>query len=78
MFPPILIFYNYKDLVRKSVLCPPDIEPLTVPPPISKSLTDQPNNVCINLSVNRLSFEAVNFNIAFYDTNLDLNWKYGD
>ena len=29
-------FLNYKELARKSVLCPPNTESLTVPPPISK------------------------------------------
>ena len=36
---PPQYFYNYKELVRKSVLCPPNIESLIVPPPpISKFL----------------------------------------
>ena len=30
---PHQYFYNYKELVRKSVLCPPNIESLIVPPP---------------------------------------------
>ena len=38
-FAPPKYFKNYKELVRKSVLCPhPNIESLMVPPPISKLL----------------------------------------
>ena len=43
--PQYIFFLNYKELVRKSVLCPPNIESLTVPPPPKKNLKVVPRSL---------------------------------
>ena len=70
--PPAQYFENYKELVRKIVLCPPNIESLMCPPPPSQNCSAVPVGVAVTCSYtiqyNTIQYNTIQYNTIQYNT----------